>query len=222
MKTWKIALTAAVLGSQVFALQPVIADTAANSCADMWQKATKVAGKANGQTQAQFTAKCLADQKAQAAKPMTMPAATMPATPVVTAPAVTAPAKPVVTTPAVTAPAKPAVAAPAMPAPAATPAPAVAAPAATVPTAVKPAVVAAPAAATATATAGASNGFATEQLAKAHCPKDNVVWDNTSSHIYHYAGTHFYGTSKDSIYRCEADAKAAGDRAALNEHPPKQ
>jgi hypothetical protein len=40
-----------------------------------------------------------------------------------------------------------------------------------------------------------------------------VVWVNTKSHIYHYAGTRSYGTTKQGAYMCEADANAAGDRA---------
>ena len=46
------------------------------------------------------------------------------------------------------------------------------------------------------------------------CPTDKVVWVNTKSRIYHYQGTHNYGHTKEGAYMCEADAKAAGDRAA--------
>lgn len=49
--------------------------------------------------------------------------------------------------------------------------------------------------------------------AQARCPADKVVWVNTKSHIYHYAGTRSYGTTKQGAYMCEADANAAGDRA---------
>jgi hypothetical protein len=56
--------------------------------------------------------------------------------------------------------------------------------------------------------------FTTEAEAKARCPADTVVWVNTKSHIYHYAGTHSYGTTKQGAYMCEADANAAGDRAS--------
>ena len=41
-----------------------------------------------------------------------------------------------------------------------------------------------------------------------------MVWVNTKSHIYHYAGTRSYGTTKQGAYMCEADANAAGDRAS--------
>ena len=56
--------------------------------------------------------------------------------------------------------------------------------------------------------------FSTESEAKSRCPSDTVVWLNTKSHIYHYAGTRSYGTTKQGAYMCEADAAAAGDRAS--------
>jgi hypothetical protein len=56
--------------------------------------------------------------------------------------------------------------------------------------------------------------FTTEGEAKARCPTDTVVWVNTKSKIYHYAGTRSYGTTKQGAYMCEADASAAGDRAS--------
>jgi hypothetical protein len=56
--------------------------------------------------------------------------------------------------------------------------------------------------------------FSTEAEAKARCPSDTVVWVNTNSRIYHYAGTRSYGTTKRGAYMCEADATAAGDRAS--------
>jgi glucan-binding YG repeat protein len=59
---------------------------------------------------------------------------------------------------------------------------------------------------------GASQ-FTTAAEAQARCPADKVVWVNTKSHIYHYAGTRSYGTTKQGAYMCEADANAAGDRA---------
>jgi hypothetical protein len=54
------------------------------------------------------------------------------------------------------------------------------------------------------------------------CPLPNryVVWVNTRSRVYHFEGTHNYGHTKEGAYMCEADAKAAGDRAAMNEHHP--
>lgn len=62
--------------------------------------------------------------------------------------------------------------------------------------------------------------FASDQQARARCPTDTVVWVNTRSRVYHFAGTHNYGHTKEGAYMCEADAKSAGDRAAMNEQPP--
>ena len=105
----------------------------------------------------------------------------------------------------------PAPAAAPAPAPAAAPAPAPAAAPAPAPVQTyqpKPAPVHTAAAAT-----GAGQ-FATEAQAKTRCPSDTVVWVNTKSHVYHYAGTRGYGTTKQGAYMCEADATAAGDRAS--------
>lgn len=55
---------------------------------------------------------------------------------------------------------------------------------------------------------------ASEAQAQASCPSD------TRSGIYHFKGTHNYGTTKQGTYMCEAAAKAAGDRAAENEKHP--
>ncbi len=63
--------------------------------------------------------------------------------------------------------------------------------------------------------------FANEAEAKSHCPTDTVVWVNTKSHKYHYAGHRSYGTTKQGAYMCEADAKGAGDAAAKGEAAPK-
>jgi hypothetical protein len=51
-------------------------------------------------------------------------------------------------------------------------------------------------------------------------PSDTVVWVNTKSRVYHYSGIRDYGNTKHGAYMCEADAKAGGDRAAMNEHHP--
>jgi hypothetical protein len=66
---------------------------------------------------------------------------------------------------------------------------------------------------------GASE-FASDQQARLRCPTDTVVWVNTRSRVYHFAGTHNYGHTKEGAYMCESDAKAAGDRAAMNERHP--
>src|SRR5271169_4644235 len=72
---------------------------------------------------------------------------------------------------------------------------------------------AAPAQAPAPAPTGAGQ-FNTEAEARYRCPTDKVVWVNTNSRIYHYQGTHNYGHTKEGAYMCEADARAAGVRAA--------
>ncbi len=59
--------------------------------------------------------------------------------------------------------------------------------------------------------------FASEAEAKSHCPSDIVVWANTSSKVYHYAGNAAYGTTKRGVYICERESSAAGFRAAKNE-----
>ena len=46
------------------------------------------------------------------------------------------------------------------------------------------------------------------------------VWVNDKSHIYHFPGTHDYGNTKRGEYMFEADAQAAGNRAAKNERHP--
>ena len=106
-------------------------------------------------------------------------------------------------------------------APAAAPAPAAAAAPAPAPTAAPapaPSQAALPKAAPAPMKPAAkptgAGEFSSEAEAKARCPSDTVVWVNTKSHIYHYAGTRSYGATKQGAYMCEADATAAGDRAS--------
>jgi hypothetical protein len=107
----------------------------------------------------------------------------------------------------------------AAPAPAPAPAPA-AAPAPTPMATPAPAATPAPTAAKPHAGATGAGGFATDTQARARCPTDTVVWVNTKSHVYHFAGTRNYGATEQGTYMCEADAKAAGDRAAKNEKHP--
>jgi len=72
----------------------------------------------------------------------------------------------------------------------------------------------------ATTTASASSvvldKFATEDAAQAHCPKDEVVWLNTASGIYHEKGMRWYGKTKHGAYVCRKEADAAGDRDTRN------
>jgi hypothetical protein len=70
-------------------------------------------------------------------------------------------------------------------------------------------------AAGATATPRAGE-YTTELAARARCPSDTVVWANTPSRIYHLSGTRYYGNTRRGAYMCEADARAAGYRAAKN------
>ena len=54
--------------------------------------------------------------------------------------------------------------------------------------------------------------FCTDQEAKSRCPGAPVVWVNTKSKVYHYAGSNTYGHTKVGAYMCESDATAEGDR----------
>jgi hypothetical protein len=112
-----------------------------------------------------------------------------------------------------TAPAKPAVPATATPTQAPAPAPTVAAPA-------KPAAPARAATAPNAATPAGKNQFATEALAKGHCPSDTVVYVNLKSDIYHFASSKDYGKLKDGTFMCEKDTASVGARAAKNEKHP--
>ncbi len=59
--------------------------------------------------------------------------------------------------------------------------------------------------------------YATEMEAKAHCPGETVVWANTRSKVYHFAGARSYGNTKAGAYMCEKDTASAGFRSAKNE-----
>ena len=205
-------------------------------CGEQW-KAAKAAGTTNGETWPQFLAQCRAQQKAGAATaaPTVAPTPAAPAPTIGQAPAVGgkttnecdaeyAANKAAIKSSGQTKRAFVAACragnetipqgAAAAPAPAPAPVP---------PTgslAPPPAPAPAP---TTYSTAPAATGageFASDQQARAHCPSDTVVWVNTRSGVYHFAGTHNYGHTKEGAYMCEADAKAAGDRAAMNEHHP--
>lgn len=58
--------------------------------------------------------------------------------------------------------------------------------------------------------------FDSEAAAQAHCPKDEVVWLNTNSGIYHEKGMRWYGRTKHGAYVCRKEADAAGDRDTRN------
>lgn len=71
-----------------------------------------------------------------------------------------------------------------------------------------------------TPTPSAAGQFGSPQEAQDRCPGATVVWVNERSRIYHFAGTRDYGHTKRGAYMCEADAQAAGNRAAKNERHP--
>jgi hypothetical protein len=68
--------------------------------------------------------------------------------------------------------------------------------------------------------AATSTEFPSEAAAKSRCPGATVVWVNTNSGVYHFAGTHNYGHTKEGAYMCETDATAAGGRASKTETHP--
>jgi hypothetical protein len=69
--------------------------------------------------------------------------------------------------------------------------------------------------------APAAAQYKTEAEAKGHCAAgDLVVWVNTSTKVYHYAGTADYGKTKKGGYACEKEAGASGFHAAKNEKRP--
>jgi hypothetical protein len=41
--------------------------------------------------------------------------------------------------------------------------------------------------------------FATEDAAQRHCPRDEVVWLNTNSGVYHAKGMRWYGRTKHGV-----------------------
>lgn len=42
------------------------------------------------------------------------------------------------------------------------------------------------------------------------CPGDTVVWENTSTKVYHESGDKYFGKTKKGAYACKADADKAG------------
>jgi hypothetical protein len=43
------------------------------------------------------------------------------------------------------------------------------------------------------------------------CPGDKLVWVNTRSHIYHFQGERYFGSTKEGKFICERDADKEGD-----------
>lgn len=63
-----------------------------------------------------------------------------------------------------------------------------------------------------------ANQFASENQAQSHCAGDTVVWVNTKTHVYHFAGNSAFGHTKHGAFMCRADADRSGAfRAAKNE-----
>jgi uncharacterized membrane protein len=71
-----------------------------------------------------------------------------------------------------------------------------------------------------TTTTPKAGQYASEGEAKSKCSGDLVVWANTKSKIYHFAGNRNYGSTKSGAYMCEREATAAGMRAAKTEKHP--
>jgi hypothetical protein len=223
--------SAVVLGLTIALASAGVADAESvmKICADQWKQA-KAGGATNGETWQQFLAQCRAQQSGAATAPAATPAATQ-------APAAAA-GKTAKECNAEYAANKGAIKAggqtkrdfvaacrsgtETIPTAAAAPAPAPApiapppAPANYQPAAPAPA----PIAPRPQVGATGAGGFASDAQAKARCPSDTVVWVNTKSGVYNFAGTHNNGTTEHGAYKCEADALAAGDRAAKNEKHP--
>jgi hypothetical protein len=72
----------------------------------------------------------------------------------------------------------------------------------------------------ATTTPTGANQFATEGQARMRCLTGIVVWANTNSKIYHFAGYKDYGNTKSGAYMCEGDATSQGMRASKTEKHP--
>ena len=64
--------------------------------------------------------------------------------------------------------------------------------------------------------AGGFTRYRTEQQAQKHCPKDTVVWLESSSGIYHFKGQRQYGNTNSGAFVCEQEADRAGNRATQN------
>ena len=54
--------------------------------------------------------------------------------------------------------------------------------------------------------------FASEDIARQHCPGDAIVWQVLPGNIFVRKGDTRYGATQRGSYMCERDAVAAGDR----------
>lgn len=66
------------------------------------------------------------------------------------------------------------------------------------------------------AVAMATQMFGSERDAQAHCPKDEVVWLNTKTGVFHYKGQRWYGATKNGAFVCKDEALRGGERATRN------
>jgi hypothetical protein len=48
------------------------------------------------------------------------------------------------------------------------------------------------------------------------CTGDKLVWVNTRSHVYHFKGERYFGSTKEGKFICERDADKEGDRPTRN------
>jgi hypothetical protein len=44
-----------------------------------------------------------------------------------------------------------------------------------------------------------------------NCPGDKIVWVNTRSHIYHFQGERYFGSTAQGKFMCERAADKEGD-----------
>ena len=51
------------------------------------------------------------------------------------------------------------------------------------------------------------------------CPGDKLVWVNTRSHVYHFQGERYFGSTKQGKFMCETAADKAIDRRTMGSEP---
>jgi hypothetical protein len=66
----------------------------------------------------------------------------------------------------------------------------------------------------------ADGQFPTEAAARAHCPREMVVWANTQSKVYHFPGSRTYGTTRKGAFLCASETAPAAIPVANNEKRP--
>jgi hypothetical protein len=62
--------------------------------------------------------------------------------------------------------------------------------------------------------------YTAEADAKQKCGSELVVWVNSSSKVYHFAGNKSYGKTSKGAYMCRNQADRTGFHAAKNEKAP--